>query len=84
MSFSKMIELLQNKDKGKIILINSGAFYIARGKDAELNTQRIFLRIMKNNKWIDERKFKIAMEQIYEIGKILGGLLKYYAKNNKK
>ena len=52
--------------------------------DAELNTQRIFLRIMKNNKWIDERKFKIAMEQIYEIGKILGGLLKYYAKNNKK
>ena len=52
--------------------------------DAELNTQRIYLRIMKNNKWIDERKFKIAMEQIYEIGKILGGLLKYYAKNNKK
>ena len=52
--------------------------------DAELNTQRIFLRIMKSNKWIDERKFKIAMEQIYEIGKILGGLLKYYAKNNKK
>ena len=36
MSFSKMIELLQNKDKGKIILINSGAFYIARGKDAVL------------------------------------------------
>lgn len=36
MSFSKMIELLQNKDKGKIILINSGACYIARGKDAVL------------------------------------------------
>lgn len=52
--------------------------------DTELNTQRIYLRIMKNNKWIDERKFKIAMEQIYEIGKILGGLFKYYAKNNKK
>ena len=52
--------------------------------DAELNTQRIYLRIMKHNKWIDEKKFKIAMEQIYEIGKILGGLLKYYAKNNKK
>lgn len=52
--------------------------------DAELNTQRIYLRIMKNNKWIDERKFKISMEQIYEIGKILGGLFKYYAKNNKK
>lgn len=52
--------------------------------DTELNTQRIYLRIMKNNKWIDERKFKIAMEEIYEIGKILGGLFKYYAKNNKK
>lgn len=36
--------------------------------DTELNTQRIYLRIMKNNKWIDERKFKIAMEEIYEIG----------------
>ena len=52
--------------------------------DAELNLQRIYLRIMKKEKWIDERKFKIAMEQIYEIGKILGGLIKYYAKNNKK
>lgn len=52
--------------------------------DAELMTQRIFLRIMKNNKWIDEKKFKVAMELIYEIGKILGGLIKFYAKNNKK
>lgn len=52
--------------------------------DAELNLQRIYLRIMKKEKWIDERKFKIAMEQIYEQGKILGGLIKYYAKNNKK
>lgn len=31
-----MIELLQNKEKGKIILVNSGNFYIARGKDAVL------------------------------------------------
>ena len=36
MSFSKMIELLQNKENGKIILVNSGNFYIARGKDAVL------------------------------------------------
>ena len=57
---------------------------IANNIDAELNTQRIYLIIMKNNKWIDERKFKIAMEKIYEIGKILGGLIKYYAKNIKK
>ena len=52
--------------------------------DGHLNTQRIYLRIMKNNKWIDEKKFKLAMEQIYEIGKILGGLIKYYAKDFKK
>lgn len=52
--------------------------------DALLNTQRIYLRIMKNNRWTDEKKFNIAIEQIYEIGKILGGLIKYYAKNNKK
>ncbi len=52
--------------------------------DAELSLQRIYLRIMKKSKWIDEKKFKVAMEQIYEIGKILGGLIKYYAKNNTK
>ena len=52
--------------------------------DGLLNTQRIYLRIMKKNRWIDEKKFKVAMEQIYEIGKILGGLIKYYDKNNTK
>lgn len=52
--------------------------------DAELNTQRIYLRIMKNNRWIDEKKFKNSIDLIYEIGKIVGGLVKYYAKNNKK
>ena len=50
--------------------------------DCMLNCQRIYLRIMYKNKWIDEHKFNVAMEQIYEIGKILGGLIKYYAKNN--
>lgn len=36
MGFSEMIELLQEKEKGKIILVNAGSFYIARGKDAIL------------------------------------------------
>ena len=36
MSFGKMVEILQQKDKEKIILVNSGSFYIARGKDAVL------------------------------------------------
>ena len=52
--------------------------------DVELNVQRIYLRIMKKNKWIDEKKFNVSIEKIYELGKILGGLIKYYAKNNKK
>ena len=52
--------------------------------DAELVLERIYLRIMLKNRWIDEKKFKVAMELIYEIGRIVGGLIKYYAKNNKK
>lgn len=52
--------------------------------DAQLNTQRILLRIMCKNKWIDNKKFNIVMEQIYEMGKIIGGLIKYYAKDLKK
>ena len=52
--------------------------------DAELGTQRVMLRIMQKNKWMDEKKFRVSMEMLYEIGKILGGLIKQYAKNNKK
>ena len=48
------------------------------------NVQRIYLRIMHKNRWIDDKKFNIAMGSIYELGKMLGGLIKYYAKNNKK
>lgn len=49
--------------------------------DAKLNCQRIYLRIMKKQKWVDENKFNISINKIYEIGKIIGGLVKYYAKN---
>ena len=52
--------------------------------DAKLNAQRIFLRIMYKNRWIDEKRFNYVIEMIYELGKIIGGLLKYYGKNNKK
>ena len=52
--------------------------------DACLNSQRIMIRIMLKNKWIDKKKYLVSMEMIYEIGKILGGLIKFYAKNNKK
>ena len=52
--------------------------------DTELNIQRIFLRIMFKYRWIDLKKFNVSIEKINEIGKILGGLIKYYAKNNTK
>ena len=51
--------------------------------DADLSVQRILLRIMYKNAWIDKKKFEYAMSLIYEMGKIIGGLVKYYGKNNK-
>ena len=42
--------------------------------DAELNIQRILLRIMYKNSWIDTKKFNYS----------IGGLLKYYGKNFKE
>ena len=79
-SMYKMLEniLLISKINEKEVM------YYLNKIDARLNTQRIYLRIMKKEKWIDIKRFNVAMEQIYEIGKILGGLIKYYAKNNKK
>ena len=53
--------------------------------DADLNTQRLLLRIMKKMRWINEKRFDYVMNTlIKEIGMILGGLIKYYAKNVKK
>ena len=34
MSYSQMIELLKIKHKGKILLVKTGAFYIATAEDA--------------------------------------------------
>lgn len=33
--------------------------------DAELSAQRVMLRLMLKNKWIDEKKFKVSMEMLY-------------------
>ena len=83
LSLYKMLEnvMYLNKmdktnNKDVIILLNK--------IDSLLMTQRIYLRIMVKNKWIDKKKFQVAMGLIYEIGKILGGLIKFYAKNIKK
>ena len=49
--------------------------------DTKLNCQRIFLRILQKQKWIDEKKYKVAFEYLLEIGRIVGGLIKTYGKN---
>ena len=78
-----MYKMLEN-----ILYINkleiSKRLYYLNLIDAELNTQRIMIRIMVKNRWMDEKKYKVSMEMLYEIGKILGGLIKAYAKNHKK
>lgn len=83
LSLYKMLEKVmylnkmdKTNNKDVIILLNK--------IDSLLMTQRSYLRIMVKNKWIDKKKFDIAMRLIYEIGKILGGLIKFYAKNIKK
>lgn len=45
MGFSKMMELLQEKSKGKIILCNCGNFYIATGKDAVILHEELNLQV---------------------------------------
>ena len=76
-SMYKMLEnilYLNKTDTNRVKLLNK--------IDADLGVQRIFLRIMYKNTWIDRKKFDYSMSIIYEIGKIIGGLIKYYGKNN--
>ena len=76
-SMYKMLEnilYLNKTDVYRIKLLNK--------IDADLSVQRILLRIMYKNTWIDRKKFDYSMNLIYEIGKIIGGLIKYYGKNN--
>ena len=44
--------------------------------DSHIYYQHICIRIMYNNKWIDDKKYKYSNELLNEIGKILGGLIK--------
>ena len=44
MSFSSMLEILQKKNKEKIVLLTLGAFYIATGRDAILLNVKLNLK----------------------------------------
>ena len=79
-SIYKMLEEILYINKSKI----EEKTYVLNKIDSKLNYQRILLRIMKENKWMDEKKFLVAIGKIHEMGKIIGGLIKYYGKNNKK
>lgn len=52
--------------------------------DSHIYYQRICIRIMYNQKWIDEKKYKYSIELLAEIGKILGGLIKSLGVKNAK
>ena len=80
---TSMYEMLKNVMYIVKIDESKRLYYIDK-IDVELNCQRIFLRLMVKNRWIDEKKFNIAMSYISEIGKLVGGLIKYYGKKNKK
>ena len=45
MGFSKMKELLQQKEKDKIVICNMGNFYVSIGKDAVLLNQLIDIKV---------------------------------------
>ena len=49
--------------------------------DAQIYYQRICIRIMYENKWIDSKKYKYINELLSEIGKIIGGLIKSLGMN---
>ena len=55
MSFSNMLEILQEKNKGKIVLVKLGVFYIATGKDA----------VLLNNLYYTRNVRRIKKKQIY-------------------
>lgn len=46
MGFSTMLKLLQEKNKGYIIMANAGAFYLARGKDAVKLNEILGLKLL--------------------------------------
>lgn len=77
---TSMYEMLQ-----KILLVSkiekNKRLYIYNIVDSHIHFQRICIRIMYNNKWIDEKKYKYSNELLSEIGKILGGLIKSLGAN---
>lgn len=58
-----------NKVKDKLVYCN----YI----DSQILIQRIYIRIMFKNRYIDEKKYNISISMLDEIGRIIGGYIRY-------
>lgn len=70
-----MYEMLKNVlFASKIVKENRLEYYNI--VDTHIYYQRICIRIMYNNKWIDDKKYRYSNELLNEIGKMLGGLIK--------
>ncbi len=66
MKFGEMIEILQEKEKGYIVLINSGGFYVARGKDAIQLNKILKLKLTCMEKEICKIGFPINVLEKYK------------------
>lgn len=97
MSFSNMLEILQEKNKDRIVLIRLGTFYIATGRDALLlhtkldlkctcfknNVCKVGIPVMSINKYIEKLdKIKYAYI-IYKYDKEKTELKEQYKKDKK-
>ena len=65
MGISKILEEIQKREEGKIILINCGAFYIAIGKNAILLNKILGLKISCMSKEVCKVGFPIASLEKY-------------------
>ncbi len=49
--------------------------------DSQILIQRIYIRVMYKNRYIDEKKYMYSISLLDEIGKMLGGYIKFLGIN---
>ena len=76
-----MLELLQEKNNQKVVLIKTGVFYIATGNDGEYHKEK---RPNQNCLLCSGLRRYSEDKYMNAFRKMVGGLVKYYAKNNKE
>ena len=85
MTFAKMVKFLQEVNKGKIVWISCGAFYIAIGRDAVLLYKELGLKVNCMEKRICKVGVPIASIDKYleKLDKLKYGYIVYeYQKDN--